>query len=95
MLPSVPTRGIQHRHDDRNLRHLEGLNRSVLIERLCLFEGVCCLRRRGSPLPEELHITGDTWLILPVVICLSQRLSHASLSICCIVETADGSLKQL
>ena len=24
-----------------------------------------------------------TWLILPVVICLSQRLSHASLSINC------------
>ena len=23
----------------------------------------------------------DTWLILPVVICLSQRLSHACLSI--------------
>ena len=43
----------------------------------------------------NLQITGDTWLILPVVICLSQRLSHASLSICCIVETADGSLKQL
>ena len=25
--------------------------------------------------------TVDTWLILPVVICLSQRLSHACLSI--------------
>ena len=32
-----------------------------------------------------------TWLILPVVICLSQRLSHACLSF----ETANGSLKQL
>jgi hypothetical protein len=27
------------------------------------------------------HGTVDTWLILPVVICLSQRLSHACLSI--------------
>ena len=37
-----------------------------------------------------------TWLILPVVICLSQRLSHACLrmnaSYC---ETANGSLNQL
>ena len=37
----------------------------------------------------------DTWLILPVVICLSQRLSHASTSISNLYgETADGSLKQ-
>jgi hypothetical protein len=37
-----------------------------------------------------------TWLILPVVICLSQRLSHACLSISKIYsETANGSLNQL
>jgi hypothetical protein len=37
-----------------------------------------------------------TWLILPVVICLSQRLSHACLSISnCYSETANGSLNQL
>ena len=37
-----------------------------------------------------------TWLILPVVICLSQRLSHACLSIKCLyVETANSSLNQL
>ena len=37
-----------------------------------------------------------TWLILPVVICLSQRLSHACLSISNIYrETANGSLNQL
>ena len=37
-----------------------------------------------------------TWLILPVVICLSQRLSHACLSISNLYsETANGSLKQL
>ena len=35
--------------------------------------GVCVFR---SPLR-----AGDTWLILPVVICLSQRLSHACLSL--------------
>jgi hypothetical protein len=39
---------------------------------------------------------GATWLILPVVICLSQRLSHACLSINCLYcETANGSLNQL
>ena len=37
-----------------------------------------------------------TWLILPVVICLSQRLSHACLSISDLYcETANGSLNQL
>ena len=37
-----------------------------------------------------------TWLILPVVICLSQRLSHACLSISNLYsETANGSLIQL
>ena len=38
----------------------------------------------------------DIWLILPVVICLSQRLSHACLSINKLYcETANGSLNQL
>ena len=38
----------------------------------------------------------STWLILPVVICLSQRLSHACLSINILYcETANGSLNQL
>ena len=37
-----------------------------------------------------------TWLILPVVICLSQRLSHACLSMnASHCETANGSLNQL
>jgi hypothetical protein len=36
-----------------------------------------------------------TWLILPVVICLSQRLSHACLSLNQLnSETANGSLNQ-
>ena len=40
--------------------------------------------------------TQVTWLILPVVICLSQRLSHACLSLSDLnSETADGSLYQL
>ena len=40
--------------------------------------------------------TIETWLILPVVICLSQRLSHACLSISNLYcETANGSLNQL
>jgi hypothetical protein len=40
-------------------------------------------RERGdSSLPSPAQAcTIDTWLILPVVICLSQRLSHACLSI--------------
>jgi len=38
----------------------------------------------------------STWLILPVVICLSQRLSHARVSINKLYcETANGSLNQL
>jgi hypothetical protein len=32
----------------------------------------------GNPIDNNLSIT---WLILPVVICLSQRLSHACISI--------------
>ena len=61
---------------------------------------------RGSGLPAALPprasgqpghpATEDTWLILPVVICLSQRLSHACLSISNLYcETANGSLNQL
>ena len=34
---------------------------------------------RARPVPADRKV--DTWLILPVVICLSQRLSHACLSI--------------
>lgn len=38
-------------------------------------------RRGPSPRP----LPTATWLILPVVICLSQRLSHACLSITCLL----------
>ena len=48
-------------------------------------------RRVGTSRPRVV-----TWLILPVVICLSQRLSHACLSISNLYgETANGSLNQL
>jgi hypothetical protein len=48
--------------------------------------------RSGLLAPYKLVI----WLILPVVICLSQRLSHACLSISNLYcETANGSLNQL
>jgi hypothetical protein len=53
----------------------------------------------AAPLPHPRGVGGVkvvTWLILPVVICLSQRLSHACLSISKIYsETANGSLNQL
>ena len=42
------------------------------------------LSRGGSllcPFFFQKNLTLDIWLILPVVICLSQRLSHASLCI--------------
>src|SRR6187402_3414182 len=49
---------------------------------------------RDGASPNALTIV--TWLILPVVICLSQRLSHACLSISNLYrETANGSLNQL
>jgi hypothetical protein len=49
----------------------------------------------SPPAGAVLHELG-IWLILPVVICLSQRLSHACLSISTLYcETANGSLNQL
>ena len=41
------------------------------------------------------NIPGDaqTWLILPVVICLSQRLSHACLSISIIQRNCEWLIK--
>ena len=48
-------------------------------------EWVLWLRLLGRQCPRSgaLRLSGivQTWLILPVVICLSQRLSHACLSI--------------
>lgn len=52
--------------------------------------------RQGSASAGTGRVKAVTWLILPVVICLSQRLSHACLSINCLYgETANGSLNQL
>lgn len=65
--------------------------------------GVGSLRRRkvcrrfgDSPSGLPPSCASVTWLILPVVICLSQRLSHACLSMnASYCETANGSLNQL
>ena len=57
--------------------------------------------RRGFDRPRRVvpspgGVDRAIWLILPVVICLSQRLSHACLSISNLYcETANGSLNQL
>ena len=50
----------------------------------------------GNAMAHAVALKIVTWLILPVVICLSQRLSHACLSISNLYgETANGSLNQL
>jgi hypothetical protein len=67
------------------------------------YSGLLSFMRGGSPVaPPFTRVLGFsgskivTWLILPVVICLSQRLSHACLSISNLYgETANGSLNQL
>ena len=47
-----------------------------------LWSGGClCIFVCGGPCCKGLCPLKQTWLILPVVICLSQRLSHACLSI--------------
>ena len=64
----------------------------------CLFGGFgvrFAVRISGCAPGHTLQELG-IWLILPVVICLSQRLSHACLSISTLYcETANGSLNQL
>ena len=55
-----------------------------------------CPRRCGGRRAVLAGVNRAIWLILPVVICLSQRLSHACLSISNLYcETANGSLNQL
>lgn len=44
--------------------------------------------------PKQLKYTIEIWLILPVVICLFQGLSHACLRITALQESAHGSLHQ-
>jgi hypothetical protein len=51
---------------------------------VCLWGWTLRLERRVGPTGHLAERSGAlivTWLILPVVICLSQRLSHACLSI--------------
>ena len=81
----------------------------LAVLRLSYWESRCCARRsvarsvalrvvRFRPLDcaRVRAARQATWLILPVVICLSQRLSHACLSISDLYcETANGSLNQL
>ena len=60
------------------------------------FSNQLCRGLRGVASPSGVAFKIVTWLILPVVICLSQRLSHACLSISNLYgETANGSLNQL
>jgi hypothetical protein len=73
------------------LARLQGASLGILF--LPLNRGLCPDNLLLSRL-SRLRIV--TWLILPVVICLSQRLSHACLSISNLYgETANGSLNQL
>ena len=56
----------------------------------------CCRCRVRHETAIRITYQRVIWLILPVVICLSQRLSHACLSISNLYcETANGSLNQL
>ena len=45
-------------------------------------QGHVAIRRRFARELRSRVVSAFTWLILPVVICLSQRLSHASVSTC-------------
>jgi hypothetical protein len=101
-----PAEGFQTRQPDGpKCPDCAGI-RPCLLEALCQQPAKCFgppspLAGHGgcSPSPPPTGRRGVkvvTWLILPVVICLSQRLSHACLSISKIYsETANGSLNQL
>lgn len=54
------------------------------------------LRVHCGSLRSELvrELNAPTWLILPAVICLGRRLSHASLRTASNCESANGSLQQ-
>ena len=58
----------------KNISHCSGKMHRARFNRLHLFE-------RANRISLESDSARETWLILPVVICLSQRLSHACLSI--------------
>jgi hypothetical protein len=102
--------GAQKRRFTHSLLSIESVNqRKASQEALTLASKTCAcccflspesLERRGKPLSFKRlgrlqQIMVATWLILPVVICLSQRLSHACLSVNNSYETANGSLNQL
>ena len=56
-------------------------------------KGVCTAKPRTNQTPNSKY-TIEIWLILPVVICLFQGLSHACLRITALQESAHGSLHQ-
>ena len=86
--------------DDDAMRNVSPLLYLSVNKRLALFE---LARHSFTGLSELVQISPfftdikiATWLILPVVIRSSQRLSHACLSINALYcETANGSLYQL
>jgi len=67
-----PTGRSEHTHDSETQASLHNESRWRPGGRLL----------RAAPVPPGSH-RGAAWLILPVVICLSQRLSHACLSMSC------------
>ena len=77
-------------------QRLSGRWWSLLCNQLRLITQITISRDRCSQLSLDSSCFWiETWLILPVVICLSQRLSHACLSVNNSYETANGSLNQL
>jgi hypothetical protein len=65
---------------------------------LCAFKSrktkIFFFQRKTKPNDIRLFSTIEIWLILPVVICLFQGLSHACLRITALQESAHGSLHQ-
>ena len=65
-----------------NLRHCFVTDVYVTNTLIVGFALPCAMFAVGPNIQIEFSVLGIvTWLILPVVICLSQRLSHACLSI--------------
>ena len=89
-LPAPPPAGPQGLFGERLVPPLV---RTVLLADLSSHRRSCTLGRDSSPPAGNVEVLGRlprgwplgrtiaTWLILPVVICLSQRLSHACPSI--------------
>ena len=70
----------------KNISHCSGKMHRARFNRLHLFE-------RANRISLESDSARETWLILPVVICLSQRLSHACLSISVSLRNCEWLIK--